>query len=47
MGNCKNCEHSVYDKLWGEYKCKILQRRMYILLDSTECPNYKKKQGDE
>ena len=42
MENCANCEHSVFDKLWGEYKCKVFEHRIYILLDSSECPEYKK-----
>lgn len=42
MENCKNCEHSVFDPLWGEYKCKARETRIYILLDSSECSDYKK-----
>ena len=44
--NCTTCEHSVFDEQWGEYKCKFFEHRMYILLDSSECPNYTKKKGD-
>lgn len=42
MENCKNCEHSVFDPIWGEYKCKARGTRIYILLDSSECSDYKK-----
>ena len=42
MENCKNCEHSVFDELWGEYKCKARGTRIYILLNSSECSSYKK-----
>lgn len=42
MDNCTNCENSIFDELWGEYKCKVLQHRMHILLDSSECKFYKK-----
>lgn len=45
-GNCANCEHAVFDKVWGEYKCKEFKRRIYILLGSSECPKYTKKKGD-
>lgn len=48
MGNCENCttcEHSVFDEQWGEYKCKFFEHRIYILLDSSECPEYAKKKG--
>lgn len=43
MATCADCKHSVFDETWGEYKCKAFERRVYILLDSTECPKYKKK----
>jgi len=42
MDNCVDCEHSVFDPVWGEYKCKKFERRIYILLNSSECPEYKK-----
>ena len=41
--NCKTCKHSVFDEKYGEYKCKKLERRIYILLDSSECRFYKKR----
>lgn len=47
MDNCKDCIHSVFDPLWGEYKCKHHQRRVYILLSKDECPNYKKDPNPE
>lgn len=43
MENCKNCKHSTFDEQWGEYKCSVLQRRVYILLSSDECNFYEKK----
>ena len=42
MDNCTNCENSVIDEFWGEYKSKVLHHRMHILLDSNECKFYKK-----
>lgn len=47
MENCKNCEHAVFDPLWGEYKCKVRKTRIYILLDSSECSDYTKKKEKE
>jgi hypothetical protein len=44
--NCKTCEHSVFDEQWGEYKCKERETHIYILLNSSECPKYAKKKGD-
>lgn len=46
MGNCKTCAHSVFDELWGEYKCKFFEKRIYILLDSNECEHYQEKPKD-
>lgn len=43
MENCKNCKHSTFDEQWGEYKCSVLQRRVYILLSSDECNFYEKR----
>lgn len=43
MANCANCKHSVFDETWGEYKCKVFERRIYILLDSSECKKYEAK----
>ena len=42
MDNCTNCKYAVFDKQWGEYKCNFYNHRIYILLDSSECRNYKK-----
>lgn len=40
--NCTTCENAIFDELWGEYKCKVRQTTIPILLDSTECSDYKK-----
>ena len=47
MENCKTCEHAVFDELWGEYKCKKRETRIYILLDSKECKDYAKKKENK
>lgn len=47
MANCKDCAHSVFDELWGEYKCLKGQHRIYILVSSENCPNYKKKDNEK
>lgn len=41
MQNCTTCANAVFDPLWGEYKCKVRKTTVYILLDSTECRDYK------
>lgn len=51
MNNCKDCINSIFDERMGEYKCKVLGRRVYILLEPSECPSYgkdpKKTRGAE
>ena len=42
MDNCTTCEYSVFDKECGEYKCEKYSRTVHILLDSDECPVYKR-----
>ena len=42
MNNCKDCVHSKFDELWGEYKCLKLHHRIYILLDKDECTYYER-----
>ena len=41
--NCADCEHMKVDELWGEYKCLALGSKIYILLESFECPYYDRK----
>lgn len=47
MSNCKHCKHSLFDILWGEYKCEKNQHILYILLEEDECPNFDKKTDDK
>ena len=47
MNNCKNCKHAIFDEQWGEYKCKVREVRIYVLLDSTECSSYEKIKEDK
>ena len=42
MPDCKDCVNAIYDPTWGEYKCKIRQQRIYKILDSDDCKDYKK-----
>lgn len=47
MGNCKTCQHAIFDILWGEYKCECRQSILYILLDKEECKDYLEKKDKE
>lgn len=42
MKNCKTCSNAIFDPHWGEYKCKILQHRIYKPEEVLNCKNYKK-----
>lgn len=39
---CPTCENAIFDEIFGEYKCKILKRRIRNPEDNTGCKNYKK-----
>jgi hypothetical protein len=50
MSNCKDCVHSVFDEVWGEYKCKVHEHRIYNLVKQADCGFYKKdpnKKGEK
>lgn len=34
----------IFDELWGEYKCKILEHRIYDPNDLEECDSWKRRQ---
>lgn len=39
---CSTCEHSVFDPIWGEWKCKVLHHRIYHPIDTVDCIYYEK-----
>ena len=43
MADCKTCVNSVFDPLWGEYKCKKREIRIYKPSKQIECADYKEK----
>lgn len=47
MKCCKECEHSVYDEKWGEYKCELVQHRVYEPDRYVACRNYRKKKTEK
>ena len=38
-GLCFTCKEAVFDPQWGEYKCKVCQRIMYMI--PADCSGYK------
>lgn len=40
MKNCQDCAHSIFDEQWGEYKCKIVQHRIYNADKYVVCKDY-------
>ena len=40
---CSDCEHTIFDQVWGEYKCKKFKHRIYDIEKVEECEGYEKK----
>ena len=40
MKNCKDCAHNIFDEQFGEYKCKIVQHRIYDVDRIVACKDY-------
>ena len=41
MGNYKTCKYAILDTVWGEYKCKKKQHRLYDLKECNDCELFK------
>ena len=39
---CPECVNVIFDEIFGEYKCKILKRRIRKPEEHTNCKDYKK-----
>ena len=46
MINCKNCEHAIFDQLWGEYKCGKYDRTCTRSEVESGCEQWKEKKTD-
>ena len=44
MNNCETCNNAIFDHVWGEYKCKVTQHRIYEPMENIDCSDYKKKE---
>lgn len=42
MNNCKNCGNSVFDQVFGEYKCSVCGTRIYYPDLHINCSDWKK-----
>lgn len=40
--HCYQCANAIFDEVWGEYKCKVLKRRIRNPEEHTGCKDYKK-----
>lgn len=40
--NCINCANSIFDEIWGEYKCKVHNMRIYYPT-KRRCEDFKIK----
>lgn len=41
MANCKNCEHDVFDIVWGECKCEVHKKYVYDTEAMENCEDFK------
>lgn len=39
MEKCKACKYSIFDEVWGEYKCEVT--RLFVYDRDFECEDYK------
>lgn len=46
MNSCKNCTHKVFDEVWGEYKCKVLKRRIRDISKGCKHHNKQSEKGE-
>lgn len=42
MNNCKTCANAIYDKRYGEYKCKKKKVTIYDVITVVNCKDYVK-----
>lgn len=45
--NMEDCKSSVFDSLFGEWKCKKKNRRIYKPEECEKCEEYKKENGSK
>lgn len=47
MNICKDCKHSIFCYMWGEWKCTKKHRRLYSS-DTDTCEDFiKTRKGDK
>lgn len=47
MNNCQTCGNAILDARWGDYKCKVYERRIRDVNKHINCPDHKKKEDKE
>lgn len=43
----KTCKHSVFNELWGEYKCKKKECALYSNTECDNCEHYEPKKKEK
>lgn len=43
MKKPENCTASIFDELWGEYKCRVKEHVVESLRDCKDCKYFKNK----
>lgn len=45
---CENCQHVIFNRMWGEYKCRVKKRYIpYPELEARACDRFTYRNGDE
>lgn len=43
MRDCKDCEWSIFDPVWGEYKCEQHEKTIYNTLNQEDCQLFERR----
>lgn len=46
MGKCSTCAYSIFDYLWGEYKCEQFKTVIYDTDKRVNCEKFKQRPKD-
>ena len=47
MNKCRTCKNSIFDPVWGEYKCKRLGHTIYNPEVHADCEFYDENPNSE
>lgn len=41
--DCTTCKNAILDMVWGEWKCKVYEHRIYDASEYEDCDSWVKK----